>query len=222
VDIGGYSRELCGGTHVRETGELGFFRIVAESSVAAGVRRIEAVCGMPAYEWTRREHELVQHLAHRFSVSQDELKDRVESLLQKNKALEKQLKEQAAEAAQGQAADLVGKQQDVDGITVIAEVAADQSMDGLRTMMDGLRPKLASGVIVLGGAANGKACFMATVSKDLVERGLHAGQLVGQVAKVAGGGGGGQPNKAQAGGKDAGKVPEAIAQVPEILKCMLS
>ena len=221
VDIGGYSRELCGGTHVRETGELGFFRIVAESSVAAGVRRIEAVCGMPAYEWTRREHELVQHLAHRFSVSQDELKDRVESLLQKNKALEKQLKEQAAEAAQGQAADLIGKQQDVDGIAVIAEVAADQSMDGLRAMMDGLRPKLTSGVIVLGGAAKGKACFMATVSKDLVERGLNAGQIVGQVAKVAGGGGGGQPHKAQAGGKDAGKVPEAIAQVPEILKGML-
>ena len=217
VDIGGFSRELCGGTHVQETGQMGFFRIVNETSVAAGIRRIEAVCGWPAYEWTQREHNLVQGLARRFSAAPDELIPRVEALIEQNKKLEKALKQQAASSNKEVAAALREKQQQVGDIPLIAEVVEGQGMEGLRGILDLLRPSIPSGVIVLGGAAAGKAAFVAWVSQDWVERGIHAGQLIGQVAKIAGGGGGGQPNKAQAGGKDPAKVRDAIATVPALL-----
>jgi len=217
VDIGGFSRELCGGTHVRETGQLGFFRIVGESSVAAGIRRIEAVCGWPAYEWTQREHSLVRSLAQRFSAAPEELIKRVEALIEQNKKLEKALKKQAASSNKDVATSLLAKQTMVGDIPLIAEVVEGQGVEGLRGVLDLMRPSMKSGVIVLGGAADGKAAFVASVSDDLVKRGVHAGKLIGQVAKIAGGGGGGQPNKAQAGGKNPDKVPEAIATVPELL-----
>ncbi len=217
VDIGGFSRELCGGTHVRETGQLGFFRIVTESSVAAGIRRIEAVCGWPAYEWTQREHSLVRSLAQRFSAPPDELIKRVEMLIEQNKKLEKTLKQQAASSGKDMAALLVQKLRTIGDIPLIAEVVEGQGIDGLRRILDQVRPAVKSGVIVLGGALEGKASFVASVSEDWVKQGIHAGKLIGQVAKMAGGGGGGQPNKAQAGGKNPDKVPEAIAKVPELL-----
>ena len=218
VDIGGFSRELCGGTHVRETGQLGFFRIVGESSVASGIRRIEAVCGWPAYEWTQREHSLVRSLAQRFSAAPEELIKRVEALIEQNKKLEKALKQQAASASKDVAASLLEKQETVGDIPLIAEVVEGQGIDGLRGILDQVRPAVKSGVIVLGGASDGKAAFVASVSDDLVKRGVHAGKLIGQVAKIAGGGGGGQPNKAQAGGKDPSKVAEAIAAVRGLLE----
>ncbi len=218
VDIGGFSRELCGGTHVRETGQLGFFRIVGESSVASGIRRIEAVCGWPAYEWTQREHSLVRSLAQRFSAAPEELIKRVEALIEQNKKLEKALKQQAASASKDVAASLLEKQETVGDIPLIAEVVEGQGIDGLRGILDQVRPAVKSGVIVLGGASDGKAAFVASVSDDLVKRGVHAGKLIGQVAKIAGGGGGGQPNKAQAGGRDPSKVPDAIAAVRDLLE----
>ncbi len=222
VDIGeGVSRELCGGTHVGSTGELGAFRIVAESSVAAGVRRIEAVCGAAAFEMTRREHELVSGLAHRFSAAPDELMERVDTLIRQNKALEKQLKQQAMSAAADQAGELDRKKHDVNGVPVIAEVVGEHPMDVLRNMMDELRNGMDSGVIVLGSTSAGKACFVASVTQDLVDRGVHAGKLIGQVAKVAGGGGGGKPTKAQAGGRDETKVGEAIGKVDEFISAMI-
>lgn len=217
VDIGGYSRELCGGCHVAETGELGFFRIVQETSVAAGIRRIEAVCGWSAYEWTQREHNLVHSLAQRFSAAPDELIKRVDALIEQNKKLEKQLKQQAVAASKDVAADLVNKITAVGEIPVIAEVVEGASMDMLRSLLDSVRPAVKSGVIVLGGAADGKASFVASVSEDWVKRGVHAGKLIGHIAKIAGGGGGGRPDKAQAGGKLADKVPEAIASVSGLL-----
>jgi alanyl-tRNA synthetase len=218
VDIGGQSRELCGGTHVRETGELGFFRIVNESSVASGVRRIEALCGWPAYEWTQREHGLVRSLAQRFSAAPDELFSRIDALMEQNRKLEKALKQQVAAANKDLVAGLLDRKRLVGEVPLIAEYVEGQGMDGLRTMLDSLRPGLKSGVIVLGGAAAGKAAFVAYVSDDWVAQGVHAGKLVGQIAKIAGGGGGGQPGKAQAGGKDPAKVPEAIAQIPALIQ----
>ncbi|MBU0679348.1 MAG: alanine--tRNA ligase, partial [Verrucomicrobia bacterium] len=222
VDVNGVSRELCGGTHVSETGEIGQFRIVSESSVASGIRRIEAVCGWPAYEWTQREHDLVRSLAHRFSAPAEELMDRIETLIEQNRKLEKKLKEQAQDAAKGAAEGLTDKVQEIGGVKVLAAVVEADSVDGLRQTMDALRPQMISGVIVLGAAAGGKAHFMASVSKDLIEKGLHAGKLVGAVAKIAGGGGGGRPDKAQAGGKDAKKVRAAIDAVPDMLSKLAS
>jgi alanyl-tRNA synthetase len=218
VDVGGFSRELCGGTHVRETGELGFFRILSESSVASGVRRIEAVCGWPAYECTQRERNLVKGLAQKFSAPADELTKRIDALIEQNRKLEKLLKQQAAATNKDVASALLAKQKQVGAIPLIAEVVPRANMDTVRGVLDLLRPKFPSGVIVLGGDADGKAAFVASVSDDLVAQGVHAGKLIGQVAKIAGGGGGGQPQKAQAGGKDPGKVSEAIAIVDSLLK----
>lgn len=222
VDIGGYSRELCGGTHVTATGELGLFRIVGETSVAAGVRRIEAVCGQPAHAWTQREHQLIRELAQRFSAPADELMSRVDALLEQNKQLERKCKAQAESAGKAAADELIDQLQRVDEVPCIAAVLPGQNMDALRRVLDGLRPKLASGVIVLGGDGDGKAAFVASVSADWVERGLHAGRLIGVIARRAGGGGGGQPHKAQAGGKQPAQVPEAIAAVPEEVRTQLA
>ncbi|MFH0880899.1 MAG: DHHA1 domain-containing protein, partial [Lentisphaerota bacterium] len=194
----------------------------SESSVAAGVRRIEGVCGWPAYEMTLREHDLVRSLAQRFSAMPEDLEDRIETLMEHNKKLEKELKQIEAKSAAGLAESLVDKKQALDGVTVVAEAAGEQSMDALRGMMDVVRSRLPSAAIVLGSAFEGKACFVASVSEDLVQRGLHAGKLIGQVAKVADGGGGGQPGKAQAGGKNPAKVGEAIARVSELIKAMLT
>ena len=221
VDIGGFSRELCGGTHVAQTGQIGAFRIVNETSVAAGIRRIEAVCGWAAYEWTRHEHELVRGLAQRFSAAPEELLPRVEQLVEQNRKLEKALKQQASASNREVAQTLLAQRQVVGDVALIAAVVEGQGVEGLRDVLDRLRPALASGVIVLGGAAADKAAFVAWVSEDLLARGLHAGRLIGSVAKLAGGGGGGQPGMAQAGGKDPSKVPQAIEQVPALLAAML-
>ena len=217
VDIGGFSKELCGGTHVASTGEIGFFRIVTEGSISSGVRRIEAVCGLPAYEWTREEHVQLHQLAQRFSVQPDEVFDRVEQLLAKNKKFEKEIKRLNSAAALGQVDALLDQKQEINGMTLITAVVEDQSGDALREIMEALNAKIDSGVILLGSAHDGKASFVASATKDLVGRGVHAGKLIGQVAKIAGGGGGGQPHKAQAGGKDPSMLSEAIAQVPELL-----
>lgn len=218
IDIAGQSRELCGGTHVARTGAIGSFRIVAESSVAAGIRRIEAVCGWPAFEWTRREHDLLQGLSRRLATPTAELFDRVEMLLQQNKQLEKDLKAARTQSTTVDMDDLLSKIKDIDGTPVLAADLGDMPMDTLRGMMDKLRGRLTSGLIVLGAVSDGKAAFMATVSSDLMDRGIHAGRLVGAVAKIAGGGGGGKPNSAQAGAKDGSKVPDAIAAVSNLVR----
>ena len=221
VDVGGYSRELCGGTHVHATGDIGLFRILSESSVASGVRRIEASCGWAAYEWTRREHNLVRNLSQRLSVAPEEIADRLETLIENNKKLEKDRKQQATATAMEKVDDLLGAKQDVASVPLIASDVGELEMDALRSLMNTVRAKLPTGVVVLGSRHEGKACFMASVSDDLVKRGVHAGNLIGRVAKIAGGGGGGQPNRAQAGGKDVAKVGEAIRAASAILAGMV-
>ena len=221
VNVGGFSKELCGGTHVERAGQIGLCRIVSESSVAAGIRRIEAVCGWSALEWTEREHDLVQQMSQRFSINWPELPKRVESLVERNRELEKELKEQAQKAAQSGVGKLIDKQVMVNGVAVLAADAGEMAMENLRGVLDTLMQQLPDGVIVLGAANGGKACFAAAVGEAQVAKGLHAGKLIGQVAKLAGGGGGGRANKAQAGAKDGAKVGEAIAAVPEILSGMI-
>jgi len=222
VSTGGYSRELCGGTHVERSSQIGAFRILSESSIAAGVRRIEAVCGLPAYTWARREHELVAQLCRRFSVKPAELDERLTGLAEQNKRLEKELRSLRDAAARQSAGSLTDRCVEVDGVPVIAEVMENLPSPELMKVLEELRAKVASGVIVLGSNAGGKAAFAAGVSDDLVARGLHAGQLIGQVARIAGGGGGGKPQRAQAGGKDGGKVPEAIGEVPGLVRAALA
>lgn len=218
VDMGGISRELCGGTHVNSTGEIGFFRILSESSVAAGIRRIEAVCGPAAYEQTRRERDILRQLSQRLSVAVDELPNRIENLLETVRKLEKELREKTTASALGKVDQLLTQLRTVSGVPLLAADVGDCDLDALRTLMDALRPRVPSGVIVLGSRSGEKASFLASVTEDWASKGIHAGKLVASVAKVAGGGGGGQATKAQAGGKDGSKVAEAIAQVPRLLE----
>jgi alanyl-tRNA synthetase len=228
VTVGEFSKELCGGTHVGSTGDIGPFRIVSESSSAAGIRRIEAVTGMEALNWTAEEHELLTSLSQSLSVKPSDLPDRIKAMAEQAKAAEKQLKEARMKAAVHGIEALLSKVEalsltdTVDNIPLLAATAGEVPMDALRELMDRLRQKLESGVIILGSHADGKACFMCSVSDDLVNEGIHAGKLIGAVAKLAGGGGGGKPDKAQAGGKDGSKVGDAIKAVPGILKEMHS
>ncbi|TAN37270.1 MAG: hypothetical protein EPN23_06060 [Verrucomicrobia bacterium] len=219
--LDGWSMELCGGTHVRATGDIGQFRIVAESSVSAGIRRIEAVCGMAAWDYARREHELLHTVAQRLSAAPEDVPVRVEALAEHAKKLEKELKQKSAESARGRTDELIAKAQPVAGISLIAADAGELDADALRGLHDGIREKRPDDLIVLGGAADGKVSFIASAPEALCKRGVHCGKLIGAVAKIAGGGGGGKPDKAQAGGKDPTKVAEAIAKVAELLAPMV-
>ena len=221
IEIEGVSRELCGGTHATQTGQIALFRIVSESSVAAGMRRIEAVCGLPAYQWTRRQNALVKSLCRRFSASEEELADRIDGVVENSRRLEKELKQRAEAAALGRIDDLLGRQCEIKGAPALLAHVGEVDMDPLRAMLDALRAKMPRGLILLGSSAGGKASFVASVSEDLVARGLHAGKLIGQVAKIAGGGGGGQAAKAQAGGKDGAKVSDAMARAAGFAEAML-
>ena len=214
--LNGYSMELCGGTHTRATGEIGLFRIVAESSVAAGIRRIEAVCGLPAFDWMRQEHRALKSLSQRLTVSPDEVVGRVESLLDQARKLEKERKEKAKAAALGQVGAILEKRQDIKGIPAIVADAGEIEIEALRSLLEAVEKKT-SALIVLGGHSGDKASFVASASPELVAKGVHCGKLIGQVAKLAGGGGGGKPNKAEAGGKDASKVGAALASVSSLL-----
>lgn len=210
VDIGGYSRELCGGTHVAGTGEIGGFRIVAESSVASGIRRIEAVAGWPALDWTRREHETLRHLAHLLSAAPDEVAGRVEALIDQTKKLERDIKEYKQAAALNRLDEILGKVQTVNGVSVLVASAGETDTEGLRAMLDRLRQKLPDAVILLGGVHDGKVGFICAAPDALVAKGIHCGKIIGPVAKEAGGGGGGKPNKAEAGGRQPAKLEAAL------------
>ncbi|VGO22591.1 alanine--tRNA ligase [Pontiella sulfatireligans] len=220
VNVGNFSKELCGGTHVEATGDIGQFRIVSESSVAAGVRRIEAVTGMEALAWTAEEHELLSNISQSLSVKPADLPERIKAMAEQAKAAEKQLKELQMKAAVSNVDGLADQVEQVAGFQILAADLGEMPMDALRQVLDRLRQKIESAVIVLGSASEGKACLAASVSDDLVAKGVHAGKLIGAVAKIAGGGGGGKPDKAQAGGKDGTKVAEAIAAVTGILNEM--
>ena len=213
VRIGEFSQELCGGTHVSLTGDIGSFRIVSESSVAAGIRRIEAVTGMEAVQWTAQEHELILGLSQRLSVKPPELPTRVMAMNEQLRQAEKKVKEMQASSAASQVDQWVEQVTEIEGVRVLAADVGALPMQALREVLDRLREKIGSSVIVLGSAHEGKACFAASISSDYIERGLHAGKLIGEVAAVAEGGGGGKPDRAQAGGKDGTKVAAALAVV---------
>jgi alanyl-tRNA synthetase len=215
--LDGYSMELCGGTHARATGEIGAFRIVAESSVAAGIRRIEAVCGMPALDWTRREHESLRGLAARLSVPPEEVTRRVEALQEQLKKMEKERKEAAKADALRRVDGLLALQREVNGRKVLVADVGELEVDSLRLLADGLRARMPSGVILLGAGNAGKVSFIASASDDAVAGGVHCGKLIGAVAKIAGGGGGGKPNKAEAGGKDPARLGDALAEALNLL-----
>jgi alanyl-tRNA synthetase len=212
IRIGDFSTELCGGTHLDATGQIGLFKVTDEGAVASGVRRIEAVTGEPALAHVGREEAALRESAGLLKIPPLELPRRLATLLEDQKRLEKQLAQLESKLARNQAQDLVTAAKPVAGVTVLAARLDGLDPDGLRSVVDTLRDRLPSGIIVLGSAVDGKVNLVAAVSKDLTKR-FPAGRLVQDIAKMVGGGGGGRPDLAQAGGKDASKLDEALAAV---------
>lgn len=220
VKVGDISMELCGGTHVNRTGVIGYFKIVNESSISAGVRRIEALCGEPAVEAMQERERGVQSALQLLNTGVEQLESRVRALIEENKRLQRELTRWKQAAAVGGQVDYLQRVQEVDGLKVLAAEIDGQDADGLRTVMDKLRERLPSGVLVLGSASEGKASICVAVSKDLTGK-LRAGDIVKQLAPIVGGGGGGRPDLAQAGGKLPENLPAAIAKAPEVIKTLL-
>jgi alanyl-tRNA synthetase len=216
TSLDGYSMELCGGTHVRATGEIGLFRIAAESAIAAGIRRIEAVSGMEAYRRANHELQLIRSLAAKANSAVGDLEKKLESLLAQQKDLEKQLKAMQQKQAVETARALVGKAQAKGVIAMIVENLGVADGDYLQSVADALKGQF-KGVVVLGGTANGAVSLVATVSPELTKQ-IQAGKIIQTVAPIVGGKGGGRPDNARGGGKDAGKLDEALAKAREIIQ----
>jgi len=217
---GFYSKELCGGTHVKRAGDIGVLKIVSEESVAAGVRRIEAVTGIGALEHYQHQAETLRELATRLKVGEDGLLASVEKLTHSAKHLEKQLETQKRKGALDQMDVLFTQAITIRGVEVIFGEVANVDRAGLRQLVDSLRQKLQSGVVVLGMPEDGKVALIAGVTKDLTDK-VHAGKLIQALAKLVGGSGGGRPDLAEAGGKDTSALKSALQSVPSLLEPLL-
>ncbi len=223
VAAGDYSREFCGGCHVNRTGDIGIFKIVSDRSLAAGVRRMEAVTGRGALHLFQKLDDATSVLAAQTNVSLDELPVYVRALQERQKTLEKELKQLKVRMATGggaASAQPADESIDVSGVRLIARRVDELTGGDLRNFADELRSKLKSGVVVLGSATDGKVTLLTAVTKDLLDR-VQANTLIGKLAPIVGGKGGGKPDLAQAGGKDADKLNEAIATAPAALREIL-
>jgi alanyl-tRNA synthetase len=217
---GFYSKELCGGTHVQRTGDIGVLKIVSEESVAAGVRRIEAVTGIAALEHFQRQAIVQTRLSAQLNVGEDGILAQVEKLSQTARQLEKELETQKRKGALSQIDELAGRVQVVKGIKVIAAEVQNVDREGLRQLVDSLRQKLGSGVVALGVPEDGKVALIAGVTKDLTAK-VHAGKLMQALAPMVGGKGGGRPDLAEAGGKDTTGLKLALESVPSLVGALL-
>jgi alanyl-tRNA synthetase len=220
VGDGSYSRELCGGTHVRRTGDIGLFKIVSESSVAAGTRRIEALTGTGVLDHLRRESQTLSLATQVLKSKPGEIIEAIEKLTESEKKLRKELDAQQMKRAASAAGDLLGQAREIKGVRVIAAHVEVTDRAAMRQMIDDLRGKLQSGVIVLGSAAEGRVSIIAAVTKDLTAK-LDAGKIVKLASVLVEGSGGGRKDLAEAGGKNPAKLDEAVQAVPGIIEQML-
>jgi alanyl-tRNA synthetase len=218
VSIGEFSLELCGGCHVSNTSEIGLFKIVSESGIGAGTRRIEAVTGENAYRLLNDQVALLKEAANKLKANPKDIVSRVDSMMVEMKDLQRENESLAAKLSNIEAGSLTDKVKVIDGINVLSAKVGAADSNTLRTMMDDLKQKLGSAVIVLGTSGDGKVNVIAGVTKDLVDKGYHAGKLVKEVASRCGGGGGGRPDMAQAGGKNPEKLEEALQFAEEWVK----
>ena len=212
-----YSFELCGGLHVGETGEIGLFRFTGEEAVGAGVRRVEAVTGRGAYQFVAERLNLLDRLAGKLNTPVGEVEQRLETILEHERAVERELDAANRRLARGQFDTLLGQMTQSNGANVLAARVDVPTVEGLREMADWFRDRVQSGAAVLGTVSDGKPVLIATVTDDLIARGLKAGDLAREVAKIVGGNGGGRPNMAQAGGRDPERLPDALAAVPALV-----
>jgi alanyl-tRNA synthetase len=217
---GFYSKELCGGTHISHTGEIGLFKIVGEQSVAAGVRRVQAITGDATLDRLRRAANTLQALADRLNVGEEEVQAKIEQLVERAEELQKERDALQRKSALGKADELIANARRVKDVPVVAANVGSLDRDTMRQLVDTLRQKLVSGVVTLISTEDGKVALITGVTRDLIPR-LHAGKIVQTLARHVGGAGGGRPDLAEAGGKDAGGVETAIAAVFPLIDSML-
>jgi alanyl-tRNA synthetase len=220
VTVGDFSKELCGGTHARAAGDLGFFRILQESGVAAGVRRIEAVTGARAVQLAQQEQELLRRLATQLKSEPRQLENRLQKLLEQQRELEREVETLQARSNADQGAKLLDQVREIAGVRVLAVRLDGKDGKALRDFSDSVRDRLGSGVVVLASAVDGKANLLVAVSKDLSGR-LAAGELIKPLAEKVGGKGGGRPDLAQAGGNNPEGIPAALDALPAALAALL-
>jgi alanyl-tRNA synthetase len=214
-EFNGYSQELCAGTHTRATGEIGLFRIVSEAAIAAGVRRIEAVAGLTAYDSALADMQRLQALAAKIGAPLADVEKKLDALLAHEKELEKALKSAQQREAAGRAKDLLAKVETINGTPAIIANLGSADGDTLQTVADALKGQFA-GVVVLGGSANGAVALIASVSPDFTAK-VQAGKIIQTIAPLVGGKGGGKPDNARGGGKDPAQLEAALAHARTLL-----
>lgn len=211
VSVGDFSKELCGGTHLRNAGQIGALKIVSESGIAAGTRRIEAITGMGLYDHIVKEDSLLNELSKKLKTPEDNILSRVSSLTEEVKQLKKEIEEQKRQAIGGSAEKLIQEAKQIGDVRLVTAKLDHAGIEDLRSLSDRLKALSKDVINVLAAENDGKVTFLVSVSDPLVEKGYHAGNMIKQIAKVAGGGGGGKADMAQAGAKDASKIEEALA-----------
>jgi alanyl-tRNA synthetase len=217
VNVLDVSRELCGGTHAKASGDIGLFKIVSEVGIAAGVRRIEALAGRRAFQAVKKEEQSLREIAELLKASDPDVVGRVERLMSQLREAEKELEKLKHKMQSSQAGDIISEAREINGVRVLAKRVDNMEQKDLRDFGDKLRDKLGSGVLALGSAKDGKVSLVVMVSRDLIGR-FHAGHIIKDIASILGGTGGGKPDLAQAGGKDPGKLDEALEALYTIIK----
>ena len=221
VNMGGFSIEFCGGTHVKNTSEIMAFKIISETGVAAGVRRIEALTSDGLMKYYAQIEETLKNAAHLVKATPENLADKITHLMAENKALHGEVESLKSKMAQEAVGDVMDQVKDVKGVKLLAAQLDGIDMNGLRDLGDQLKAKLGDGVVVLASANDGKVSLMVTATDGAMKQGAHAGNLVKAIAGYVGGGGGGRPNMAQAGGKDPAGIPDALAKAAEVLESQI-
>ena len=218
VSMGDYSIELCGGTHLTNTSQIGMFKILSEGGVAAGVRRIEAITGRAVYNYLKEKEEVISNVCSNLKTKEDSLSQKVTSLIEENKSLSKELHDMKTKMSLQAVDSVLDSKLDVNGVNLVTTKFEGMDMNTLKEVADNLRDKLVSGVVVLANTTDDKLNLVATATKDAVDKGVHCGNIVKSIAQIAGGKGGGRPNMAQAGAPDVSKVDEALNHASEVLK----
>lgn len=218
VSMGDYSIELCGGTHLTNTSQIGMFKILSEGGVAAGVRRIEAITGRSVYNYLKEKEEVISNVCSNLKTKEDSLSQKVTSLIEENKSLSKELHDMKTKMSLQAIDSVLDSKVDVNGVNLVTTKFEGMDMNTLKEVADNLRDKLVSGVVVLANIVDDKLNLVVTSTKDAVDKGVHCGNIVKAIAQVAGGKGGGRPNMAQAGAPDVSKVDEALNHASEVLK----
>jgi alanyl-tRNA synthetase len=221
ISIGGYSTELCGGTHLGSTSEACLIKILSETGVAAGVRRIEALTGEAAIRYFSQRDRMLNSVAEVLKTGPNDTLKKIEALTAQVKDAEKEIEQLRNRLVSGSIEDLLSETIDINGVKVVTGCFDQLDMEALRNAGDMLRNKMGTGIVILGTSYGGKVGFVAMATKDAVQKGIHSGKIISKVAKIAGGGGGGRPDMAQAGGKDISKIDEALSCSIDIIKNQL-